>query len=118
MAASAPQAQATVSASPQSSSVTPSRSRPRQAPSSPAHRTERIFSSPSVMARPASSLAAARISSVVTAMAQPPSFRTLAASWKIFAKPEMEVMAARSSWRSMSLSYSTSTSLARTSSSA
>src|SRR5699024_3330551 len=37
--------------------------------------------------------------------------RTLEASVNSLAKSEMEVMAARSSWRSMSLSYSTVTSL-------
>ena len=44
--------------------------------------------------------------------------RILDASGNSLAKPEMEVMAARSSWRSMSLSYSTLTSLPHTCSSA
>ena len=43
---------------------------------------------------------------------------TFAASVQILPKPEMDVMAARSSWRSMSLSYSTPTSPACTISSA
>jgi len=42
---------------------------------------------------------------------QAQTFSTLAASVNSLAKPETEVMAARSSWRSMSLSYSTTTSL-------
>ena len=45
-------------------------------------------------------------------------FRTQEAPSQILPKPEMEVMAARSSWRSMSLSYSTITSPQRTCSSA
>ena len=104
MPAAAVKAQAQRRASSQSSGLTPARSRPVHRSSAAAQRRP---------SRASSHSAGRQMSFPRARMFSPRHAHTLStrlASGKSLAKPEMLVMAARSSWRSMSLSYSTVTS--------